>query len=157
MFSNCSSVTRLLLPVACACLIGCGTSKPSSPSKPANAEPIVWLEEGLDCEGAKVSVGYRGSKPKGGASLEPVVSITRDGSPVADAMVFDRLVSADGQTTHGAEAATVYEPAADGKSGNYEQGKLQLPENADGLALRVRVVLPESETDWQKDVPLSAK
>src|SRR4051812_368853 len=103
MLSNYFSIGRLVLFFACVGLIGCDFSKPGPPAKATNAEPIVWLAEGLDCEGAKISVGYHGSNPKAGQSLEPVVSITRNEGPVADAMVFDRLVSAEGETMHGAE------------------------------------------------------
>lgn len=48
--------------------------------------------------------------PVARARKEPPVSITRDGKAVADAKVFNSLISADGTEVVRQEVATVYEP-----------------------------------------------
>ena len=119
--------------------------------------PPTWLEQGLEVEGRSISLGYRGSPPRAGESLEPTVAITQDGKPVAEAMVFLRLVAADGQTFLGDEVATVFEPATAGNVACYAQGKLRMPEKGDAAAIRFRLILPGRDEDWTKDLVLPSK
>ena len=69
-------------------------------------------------------------------------------------MVFNRLVSPDGQTPFGDEVATVYEPASDGQPACYARGKLRFPEEDTSAAVRFRIILPETNEEWNRDISL---
>jgi hypothetical protein len=120
-------------------------------------ERIVWIEQGIVHDGMTIALGYRGEEMQGGSSLEPVASILRGGEPVADAMVFNSLVSADGKGTFGGEAATVYEPADSSHPARYAQGMLLVPEGVGECIVRFRVVFPGMEDEWTRDMTLQAK
>ena len=77
-------------------LAGCGgSSLQPTPAPSPVTKPVTWIEQDIEHEGMKISLGHRGQ--------EPVAAITRDGQPIANAMVFCTLLSAGG------EVATVYE------------------------------------------------
>ncbi|MEO8495343.1 MAG: hypothetical protein ABI614_09750 [Planctomycetota bacterium] len=131
---------------------GCSRTAPvKSVEKATAADSTIWLEEGLEFEGATIAFGHRGQQAVAGEWLEPTVAITKDGKPVADAMVFYQLVTPDGMSTLGDEVATVFEQASDGTPACYAQGKLQLPGEGRSVAVRVRIVLPEVDKEWSRD------
>jgi hypothetical protein len=80
----------------------------------------------------KISLGHRGQ--------EPVAAITQDGQPVANAMVF----------CSSGEVATVYE------SPNGKESGLYLP-NDSQRRVRFRIVLPEMEKEWTRDIEIPVK
>lgn len=133
-----------------AAFAGC---KPSPTNNAAPTNNITWLEEGNSFEGLTIAVGFRGILDPGGEELEPILAISKDGQPVADAMVFDQFAIAGEDGTFNWEVPTVYEPSPDGKSGYYAQGKLKWPQSSN-LAVRYRVVLPESGKEWKRNVIL---
>lgn len=142
-----------LISVALLCLAalsGCMCN--SQPASPGIAAP-VWIEEGIEHEGMKISLGQRGQRSDAERWVEPVAAITRDGKPVASAMVFSSLISADG-TVIGDEAATVYESPGEAGSGLYTSGKLEPPAGSSPHAVRFRIVLPDVEKEWTRDVEL---
>jgi len=154
-----AAMRNLLASFALATLLaGCGSNPPDTPGKPGPAETppaVTWVEKEIEHAGNTISLGVR-AEPKSTSSLEPVVAITRDGKPVDNAMVFDRLVSADDGQPRGDEVATVYEPAAGSEPALYAQGKLAWPE-AGKCKVRFRIVLPNVDEDWQRDVELPLK
>ena len=131
---------------------GCTRTASESSIEQATAESsAVWLEEDLEFAGMTIAFGHRGRHVKAGDWLEPIVAITKDGKPLADAMVFNQLVASDDQSTISDEVATVFEPASSGTPACYAQGKLQLPGEVRSVAVRVRIVLPEIDEVWSKD------
>ena len=135
--------------ILAAALVGCGSF--STPSTQVQ-KPVHWLEQGIDHEGTRIDLGYRGERTS--AEIEPVAVITRQGKPVSDAMVFVQLVSADGKETFGDEAATVYEPGVGKAPALYAPGPLKVSEGDASRVVRFRVVLPEVDVDWTRDVKL---
>lgn len=135
---------------------GCTHSptKNSAENGAPSESAIVWLEQGVEAHGMKISLGYRDQKEPADGWLEPAVGITKDGQAVADAMVFCRLVSASGESSLGDEVATVYVPDSGGKSASYVQGKLKLPADNAAVAVRYRIVLPGMNEDWTRDASL---
>jgi hypothetical protein len=152
------------LAVSMACLLaGCPRS-PANPPRPAaereeaesgNRRSFVWAEEDIEFGGAKIALGFRDrDQPE---RVEPMVSITRDGKPVANAMVFAQLVSSDGQQTYSDELAAIYIPETISATGApvyeavvHREGE-RLPEKA---VVRFRIVLPGEANDFTHDVPV---
>lgn len=131
-----------------ALLSGCSCN--SQPVSPGIAAP-VWLEEGIEHEKTTISLGQRGERLDAERWVEPVAAITRDGKSVASAMVFTSLISADG-TVIVDEAATVYESTGEDGPGLYTPGKLEPPAGSTPHAVRFRIVLPEVEEEWTREV-----
>lgn len=129
---------------------GCARRSPSEIASPTEVA-ILWLDEGRDVDGVKVKVGRRLEEAPETGILEPVVSLTHEGKPVADAMVFVQLVTAGGEGASGEEAACVYEAA----SGCYSPGKLKMPEKVGDLAIRTRIIFAGVEQEWTGAVPFS--
>ena len=142
-----SSFAILAVPL----ILGCNRSDSVPPDGKA---PPTWVEEGIEHNGMAVSLGYRGDGPSGGNSFEPVAMITRDGTPVASAMVFNALVSAKGSEPMGDEMATVYELSDDRVRGQYAQGDLELPAGAQSCHVRFRIVFAEEGEAWVRDVEI---
>lgn len=125
------------LPLGLLLLAGCGENASQPPAAPPPAaNPVTWIEQDIEHEGMKISLGHRGQ--------EPVAAITRDGQPVANAMVFCTLLSAGG------EVATVYESPAGTEPGLYAPGSQQ-------LQIRFRIVLPEVEKEWTREIAIPLK
>jgi hypothetical protein len=120
---------------------------------PPSAKPLIWIEKDIQHEGMTISLGYRGQAEEGERGVEPIATITRDGQPVANAMVFCSLLAADDQAM-GDEAATLYEPPVGKEAGLYTPGKMKLPDKGSRCTVRFRIVLPESEQDWLRDVEI---
>src|SRR5947207_2222454 len=81
---------------------GCGQTSPPSAN---TAAPLVWIEKGISQEGMKIDLGYRSHQGTVERTIEPIAAITEGGKPVANAMVFCSLLSADGEKKQGEEMA----------------------------------------------------
>ncbi len=103
---------------------------------------LFWEREGIEAEGYQIQLGHHGVNINAGHSVEPAVSISRDGEPVADAKVFNSLVSDDGQQVLVDEVATVYEPPTAEEPAHYAQGGLDVPQGLNRAVIRYRIVLP---------------
>ncbi len=57
-------------------------------------DAFVWRLRDVEEAGFTISLGHHGKHLHAGETVEPAVSITRDGQPVDDAKVFNSLVSA---------------------------------------------------------------
>lgn len=139
-----TAVTSLLALVA-----GC-EHRSSTPTE--TTDPLEWVERGIEHKGLAIALGYRRGRESVERSFEPVASITRDGKPVADAMVFCRLLSADGRVTLRDEVATVYEPSVGRDPALYAQGRLPAPEGASPCVVRFRVILSDVDQEWTRDM-----
>ncbi len=113
---------------------------------------LFWQREGIEAHGYELRLGHHGINIHAGHRLEPAVSITRGGEPVADAQVFNSLVSSDGQQVLAAEVATVYEPTTDEEPAHYAQGGLDVPEGIDRVTIHYRVVFPGDTGEVSYDV-----
>jgi len=106
---------------------------------------VTWVESDIEHEGAKIALGRRGD--------EPVTAITRDGKPVANAMVFCTPLTADGEPADD-EAATTFEPAAGKDPPLYVTGPWKRP--ASGPApVRFRIVLSNAEGDFTRAIDIA--
>lgn len=142
-----------LLCCGALCMSGCFT-RSESPPPSAASEPLAWVEERLENNGAVIMLGFRGPGTPS-SKWEPVAAITdHDGKPVAGAMVFVQFVTADAKETQGPEFATQYEPGSEQAPALYTPGKLPAPEGASTPSVRFRIVLPESEEDFVQEIPL---
>lgn len=119
-------------------------------------DALVWEGEPKEHAGLVIKLGHHGKHLHAGEKVEPAVSITLDGEPVANAKVFNALVSADGATVLADEVPTVYEPPTDEEPAHYAQGGLMIPANAKSLSIRFRIVPAEGE-EATFDVPISAE
>ncbi len=133
--------------LAALLLAGCYRQPATPPAEPsAAANPPVWIEENLVHDGTKISLGYRGPHAHAGEAIEPLAKITRAGQPVASAMVFDGLVSVDGKPTADPDVATAYDRSL------YGQAKLPIPAGANQCVVRFRVLLPQRDEEWTRDI-----
>lgn len=125
-----------------------------SADRPAARPEVVWVEDDIPHDDVRISLGYRPVRSDDGTLPHPVARITRDGEPVANAMVFCGIVSGDSGEKVGDEVATEYRssPAAD--TGYYVQSGLQWPENGVRYRIRYRIVLPDSEQVWTREMSL---
>ncbi len=113
---------------------------------------LFWQREGIEAHGYELQLGHHGISVLAGHRLEPAISIIRGGEPVADAQVFNSLVSKDGQQSLAAEVATVYEPTTAEEPAHYAQGGLDVPEEIDRVTIRYRIVLPGGAGEVTYDV-----
>lgn len=113
----------------------------------------MWVEEGIEHAGAKIALGHHGEHVHAGHELESAVTIERDGEPVADAEVFNSLLSADGEVLVD-EVATIYEPTTAEEPAHYAQGSLAVPSGVDKVTVRYRICLGDGSEELTKDVTL---
>lgn len=111
----------------------------------AGNDALVWEGEPKKHSGLLIQLGHHGQHLHAGEEVEPAVSIARGGKPVADAKVFNALVSADGETVLAKEVATVYEPATKTEPAHYAQGALAIPAGVAKVILRYRIVIADGE------------
>ncbi|MCA9173807.1 MAG: hypothetical protein KDB14_04905 [Planctomycetales bacterium] len=119
-------------------------------------DALVWEGEPRQHAGLVIKLGHHGKHLHAGEEVEPAVSITRNGEPVADAKVFNALVSADGATVLAKEVPTVYEPTTSEEPAHYAQGGLMIPQEAKSLLIRFRIVPADGE-EATFDVPVSVE
>ena len=158
-----------LLVLVTAFVSGCGvSSQPEDAGPPESAgEPksghshshegddaLVWVEENIEHEGFLLALGHHAKHLHAASFVEPAVSITRDGEAVADAEVFNSLVSADGTEVIREEAATIYEPETEEEPAHYAQGKLHLPKGSKQFLIRFRIALPGAQEDLTRDITI---
>ena len=117
-------------------------------------DALVWRLENVSHNGFVIHLGHHASHLHAGERVEPAVSVTLDGEPVADAEVFNALVSTDGTAVVAEEVATVYEPTTDEEPAHYAQGELLIPPSMDKIAIRYRIVLPGDGGELTKDVTI---
>jgi hypothetical protein len=137
---------------------GCTNRQSSEPEQAAVPPPLVWSTEGVEFHGATIRLGYRAATTSADRSVEPVAAISRGGAPAPDAMVFITLIATgsearEEQATNN-ESATLYEPPDQQTPGLYTAGRRQRPDNSEAHAVRFRVVLPEIEEDFTREIPL---
>ena len=102
-------------------------------------DALVWKGDPRKHGELQILLGHHGEHLHAGETVEPAVSITRDGKPVADLKVFNSLLSADGKTVLAAEVATVFEPTTDDEPAHYAQGALAIPKGVDAAVIRYRI------------------
>jgi len=139
------------LLITLPCTVGCYTSSDKlivgKPPKSAGGNPLVWIESEFKHKSTTISLGYRAGKPHDEGWVEPVAMLTRNGEFAPDAMVFHRLVDADGKQILSEEVATVYENAEGDVAGLYTQGKHRLPKDVSNCIVRFRIVLADLPDD----------
>jgi hypothetical protein len=114
-------------------------------------DALMWRQE-LDEQGYHIALGHHGRTLRAGHEVEPAVQITREDRPVADAQVYNALLSSDARTVLANEAATVYEPPTSEEPAHYAQGALKIPADARKVVIRYRIVLPEGSGERTFDV-----
>jgi len=119
-------------------------------------DALVWEGEPLEHAGLQIKLGHHGETLHAGGEVEPAVSIVRNGQPVADAKVFNALLSADGQTVLAREVATVYEPTTDDEPAHYAQGALAIPSGVKKVVIRFRIA-PAGAGAVSFDVPITVE
>lgn len=166
-------MTVLLILVA-AFVGGCGESDPptddgtgdqAAVEQPAAGHPhsheggdaLVWVEDDIEHEGFVLALGHHGKHLHALTNVEPAVSITRDGTAVADAKVFNSLVSADGEEVIREEVPTIYEPKTEDEPAHYAQGKRHMPKGAAQFIIRFRIELPGVEDELTRDITINVE
>jgi len=119
-------------------------------------DALVWRGEPREYAGLQIRLGHHGKQLHAGKSVEPAVSITRDGQPVSDVKVFNSLLSADGETVLAKEVATVFEPTTKDEPAHYAQGALTIPKGVDKVVIRFRIVAPSADA-VTFDVPVTVE
>lgn len=119
-------------------------------------DALVWEGDPVEHAGTTILLGHHGKHLHAGEEVEPAVSIVREDGPVADAKVFNALLSADGKTVLAEEVATVYEPTTDEEPAHYAQGSLVVPEDVKKVIIRFRIVLT-GEDAKTLDVPIDVE
>lgn len=118
-------------------------------------DALVWEGEPKEHAGLVIKLGHHGKHLHAGEKVEPAVSITRGGEAVADAKVFNALLSADGKEL-AKEVATVYEPATEDEPAHYAQGALAIPRGVSKVVIRFRIV-PAGADAVEFDVPVTVE
>ncbi|MFI4875444.1 MAG: hypothetical protein ACIALR_08910 [Blastopirellula sp. JB062] len=108
-------------------------------------DALVWIGEPKKHAGMVIKLGHHGQHLHKGEEVEPAVEITQNGKPVADAKVFNALVTQDGGAVLAKEVGTIYEPATPQEPAHYAQGGLKIPTDAQSVAIRFRIVPPGGE------------
>ncbi len=114
----------------------------AQPHTHSHDDVLFWQRDGIEHEGALVSLGHHGTHIHGGEEIEPAVSVARDGEPVADAHVSFSLVDAQGSEVAGPEMA-IYEPPTAEEPAHYAQAKLLVPGDVKRITIRYRIELPD--------------
>ena len=157
--------TTALLILAMALFYGCGSENTQENVAPAEVghphsheggDELVWVADGIEHEGYLLSLGHHGKHLHAVSFVEPAVAITRDGVAVADARVFNSLLSADGAKVIREEVATIYEPETEAEPAHYAQGKLHMPKGSEKFVIRFRIELPGVETTLVRDITIQA-
>lgn len=118
-------------------------------------DALVWEGEPKVHLGFTIKLGHHGKQLHAGADVEPAVSITHNGETVADAQVFNALLSADGKVL-AKEVATIYEPTTEDEPAHYAQGALSIPKGVTKVVIRFRIV-PADADAVEFDVPVSVE
>lgn len=118
-------------------------------------DALVWEGEPKEHAGLVIKLGHHGKHLHAGEEVEPAVSITREGEAVADAKVFNALVSADGKEL-AKEIPTVYEPTTEEEPAHYAQGGLAIPKGVTSVVIRFRIV-PAGSDAVTFDVPVTVE
>lgn len=142
--------------LVCSLMIPLGGCAQGTPQTRPTVQPLVWSEKNIEFQGATIDLGFR-EVAAPGRSVEPVAAITRDGAPIAGAMVFISLVASGGSESaqrSSDEASALYEPPGEQTPALYTAGELRLPEGAARPAVRFRIALPDAEEDFTREVPL---
>ena len=169
----------VLLVLVTAFIGGCGESdppaddgtgdqtavEPPTGEQPAAGHPhsheggdaLVWVDDDIEHEGFVLGLGHHGKHLHAAAFVEPAVSITRDGTAVADAKVFNSLVAADGMEVIREEIPTIYEPETEDEPAHYAQGKLHLPKGSAQFIIRFRIELPGVEDELTRDITIDVE
>ncbi len=119
-------------------------------------DALHWAKKDVEQDGFAISLGHHGKHFHIGDAIEPAVMIVRDGKVVADAEVYNSLVSADGQTILVEEVKTVFEPETGTEPAHYAQASLKIPEGAEKFRIRYRIKLPGIAEDASMDIEASA-
>jgi hypothetical protein len=121
-----------------------------------HADKLVWVKKDVENSGFTISLGQHGDHFHIGDMIEPAATIQKDGQDVADAEVYNSLVSSDGATVLVEEVKTVYEPKTADEPAHYAQGGLKIPEGAQKFLIRFRIKLPGVEQEQTLEIEGSA-
>jgi hypothetical protein len=154
-------IVAMRSPLRLAALLICILSVSASCNRQSSevvhtGEPLVFVEEGIQHEGAAIALGYRASPTAEDPSIEPITVINREGLSVTNAMVFCSLASPSGEVA-GEEAATVYVPASEKTPAHYGRAKLSLPKGASPPKVRFRIILPGTDQEWTGGIEVKSK
>ena len=119
-------------------------------------DALVWEGEPQSHAGATILIGHHAKVLHAGTEVEPAVSIMREGKSVADAKVFNSLLSEDGKTVLADEVPTVYEPESADEPAHYAQGGLMIPKDAMKIVIRFRIEIPGADS-VQFDAPVTVE
>lgn len=129
--------------------VGCNpAAAPVKSGKNPPETPAVWLERGLKIDDMTVEIGYRNRE-----GIQPVIAITKEGKPVADAMVFVQLLSTGEQAQSSPELATVFETDGQGKSVYCTPTGIS---GGEFKGMRWRVIFAGKEQEWTQEVEIPA-
>ena len=158
--------------VAGVLVVGCSGSAPEPPGDDASAggtggadqaaenhthdgdDVLFWQREGIEEKGYQIRLGHHGVHVNAGHRLEPAVSISFGGEPVADAKVFNSLIAIDSEQVLATEVAAVYEPPTEAEPAHYAQGEIDVPQDLQRATIRYRIVLPGDAGEVIHDVPV---
>lgn len=117
-------------------------------------DALVWGRSDIKQADYAISLGHHGKVLHAGESVEPAVSITRDGKPVSEVQVYNSLWSEDGKNLLAKEIPTIYEPTTEEEPAHYAQGDLNIPSDAKNIVIRYRIVLPADAGEASYDLPV---
>ncbi len=106
-----------------------------------SADVLVWHVEQEALGGYQLQLGQHGLIIHAGEQLEPAAAITKNDEAVSDARVFVSVLDADGETVLADEVLTEFEPETEEEPAHYAGAKLDVPEDAEAVIIRYRIVL----------------
>jgi hypothetical protein len=122
----------------------------------SDADALFWKKENLDFEGVLISLGHHGFHFHAGDTIEPALTATRDGQPVADEVATVSMIASGDETVLIDEKPMVYEPPTDAEPAHYAQAKFTVPPDTAKFRLRFRLKGVGSDKDWSEDIDVQA-
>ncbi len=120
-------------------------------------DALVWGQTDIKQGEYLISLGHHGKILHANELVEPAVSITRNGTPVSDAQVYNSLWSEDGKAMLAKELPTIYEPPTTGEPAHYAQGKLAIPQDVKRVVIRFRIALPGYTAEVSHDLAVTVE
>jgi len=143
-----------------AALVGCGPSQTTQPTNttPKENEPhshddvLYWQSENDEHEGYVMQLGHHGTHVFAAHSVEPAVSIEKDGESSSDVKVFVAMLDSATSNVVGEEAAMTYEAKTEEEPAHFAQAKFDVPKDVKSVDFRYRIEFPGDVAEFKKTV-----
>ena len=157
------TVSTVVFSWLIATVIGCGpqqTTQPTNTTQNNNEkkhahtgdDKLFWQSENDEHEGFVLQLGHHGTNVFAAHSVEPAVSIDKDGEPVGAAKVFVAMLDSESGEVIGEEAAMEFEPKTEEEPAHYAMAKFEVPKDVKSIDFRYRVEFSGDVAEFTKTI-----